>query len=76
MVLARPLALARLLPLLLLTACTTIEYTNSCRPGDSLCQRNQNAQTLAILGYTEAATEMVCTDPVIRDALGEDCDSR
>ena len=68
------MVLARLLlPLLMLTACNAITYTASCRPGDAVCQRNQNAQTLAIIGHREAATQLMCEDSDIRDTLGESC---
>jgi hypothetical protein len=48
--------------LMLLTACQTITYTASCRVGDTACQRNQDAQTLALIGHKEAATELMCSD--------------
>ena len=48
--------------LMLLTSCQTITYTASCRVGDTACQRNQDAQTLAIIGHTDAATELMCND--------------
>jgi hypothetical protein len=47
---------------MLLSACQTITYTASCRVGDTVCQRNQDAQTLAIIGHKEAATELMCSD--------------
>ena len=47
---------------MLLTACQTITYTASCRVGDTACQRNQDAQTLAIIGHKDAATELMCSD--------------
>ena len=46
----------------MVTACQTITYTASCRVGDVACQRNQDAQTLAIIGHTDAATELMCSD--------------
>ena len=68
--------LVRLFPVLLLTACSTVTYTSSCNYGDSICQRNQNAQTLAIIGHREAATQLMCEDSDIRDTLGESCAGR
>jgi len=68
--------LVKLLPIFVLTACGTITYTASCNPGDNVCQRNQNAQTLAIIGHTEAATQLMCEDSDIRDTLGESCAGR
>lgn len=67
-----------LIPILvaLLVGCTTVTYTASCNQGDSTCQRNQNAQTLAIIGHHEAATQLMCEDSDIRDTLGESCAGR
>ena len=48
--------------LLMVSACQTITYTASCRVGDVACQRNQDAQTLAIIGHKDAATELMCSD--------------
>ena len=61
------------LALMALTACSTVTYTASCNTGDAVCQRNQNAQTLAIIGHREAATQLMCEDSSIRDTLGESC---
>jgi len=47
---------------MLLTGCQSITYTASCRVGDVACQRNQDAQTLAIIGHKDAATELMCSD--------------
>jgi len=46
----------------MLSACQSITYTASCRVGDTACQRNQDAQTLAIIGHKDAATELMCSD--------------
>jgi len=54
---------------MLLSACQTITYTASCRVGDTVCQRNQNAQTLALIGHTEAATKLMCSDNIIGKLL-------
>ena len=62
--------------LLLLVGCNTITYTASCNTGDAVCQRNQNAQTLAIIGHPEAATQLMCQDSDIRNTLGESCTKR
>jgi len=48
-------------------------YTASCRIGDNVCQRNQNAQTLAIIGQEEAALQLMCEDPDIRISLSDKC---
>lgn len=50
----------------MVTACQTITYTASCRVGDVACQRNQDAQTLALIGHKEAATKLMCNDSTIR----------
>ena len=63
----------RLIPVVLLLGCNTITYTASCNIGDAVCQSNQNAQTLAIIGHREAATQLMCEDSSIRDTLGESC---
>ena len=52
----------KLCVLMLLSACQTVTYTASCRVGDTACQRNQDAQTLALIGHKEAATELMCSD--------------
>jgi len=54
---------------MLLSACQTVTYTASCRVGDTVCQRNQNAQTLALIGHTEAATKLMCSDTTIGNLL-------
>ena len=67
------MALVKFIPVVLLLGCNTITYTASCNTGDAVCQRNQNAQTLAIIGHREAATQLMCEDSSIRDTLGESC---
>ena len=61
--------------ILLIAGCNTVTYTASCRIGDDVCQRNQNAQTLAIIGQEAAALQLMCEDRTIRSTLGEQCDS-
>ena len=61
-----------LLPLLL-CACNTITYTASCDPVDAVCQRNQNAQTLAVIGQEEAAIQLMCEDTDAKRVLGDKC---
>ena len=65
-----------LLVFVLISGCNTITYTASCNPGDSLCQRNQNAQTLAIIGQREAATQLMCSDDSVKSYLGKQCAGR
>jgi len=59
--------------LILLAGCNTVTYTASCRVGDDVCQRNQNAQTLAIIGQEAAALQLMCEDKSLRDTLGDEC---
>ena len=63
-------ACVQLCVLMIVTACQTITYTASCRVGDTVCQRNQNAQTLALIGHKEAATKLMCIDPSFVDDYG------
>ena len=71
------MVLARLLlPFVLLSACNTITYTASCDPVDAVCQRNQNAQTLAVIGQEEAAIQLMCEDTDAKRVLGDKCNSR
>lgn len=70
------MALVKFIPVVLLLGCNTITYTASCNIGDAVCQRNQNAQTLAIIGHPEAATQLMCQDDDIRDTLGDECAGR
>ena len=65
-----------ILILLILSGCNTITYTASCSPGDAVCQRNQNAQTLAIIGQEDAAIQLLCEDDTLRDTLDEQCAGR
>ena len=64
-----------LLPLLL-AACNTVTYTASCRPDDAVCQRNQNAQTLAIIGQEAAALQLMCEDTDTKRVLSDKCAER
>jgi uncharacterized lipoprotein YajG len=67
-----------LIPVLiaLLAGCTNVTYTASCNPGDAVCQRNQNAQTLAIIGQEDAAIQLLCEDDTLRSTLDEQCAGR
>ena len=56
--------------LMIVTACQTITYTASCRVGDTVCQRNQDAQTLALIGHKDAATKLMCISPSFVDDYG------
>ena len=59
--------------ILLIAGCNTVTYTASCRIGDDVCQRNQNAQTLAIIGQEAAALQLMCEDSNLRATLGDEC---
>jgi uncharacterized lipoprotein YajG len=67
------MALVKFLPIVLLTACTSVTYTASCRMNDTLCQRNQNAQTLSIIGEDEAALQLLCAYDDMLKLLGDKC---
>jgi len=64
------------LSITMVTGCNTITYTASCKPEDSVCQRNQNAQTLALIGQEDAALQLMCEDSDIRNTLGDECAGR
>ena len=61
----------------LLVGCssTVLEYPSVCPNNEPKCQRNLNAQTLSILGNTEAALRLLCEDPDLKDVIGYDCPS-
>jgi hypothetical protein len=70
----------RIVPIILLTACTpTIEmpapvaYPGACPFGNMACQRNSDAQTLAYIGQPEAAMTLMCLDENLAEALPEQC---
>ena len=65
---------------LLLTACipeirvdTPIAFPSSCPMGDTVCERNLNAQTLAYIGFPEAAKRLMCEDYKIQKVMDEEC---
>lgn len=61
--------------LLALGACSTTQVVmrSSCREGDTVCERNLNAETLAAIGRPEAAERLMCMDPDIAMAMGDTC---
>ena len=67
------MAWVRVIPIIFVAGCNTITYTASCRVGDDVCQRNQNAQTLAIIGQEAAALQLMCEDKSLRNTLGDEC---
>ena len=67
------LAIVCSLSITTVAGCNTITYTASCKPEDSVCQRNQNAQTLALIGQEDAALQLMCEDSDIRNTLGDKC---
>ena len=67
------LAIVCSLSITTVAGCNTVTYTASCKPEDSVCQRNQNAQTLALIGQEEAALQLMCEDSDIRNTLGDKC---
>jgi len=62
---------------LILAACSpvVVNYPSVCPDGDQKCQRNLDAQTLAIIGHKEAAEELMRDDPVIGDII-DTCSGR
>ena len=67
------LAIVCSLSITTVAGCNTVTYTASCKPEDAVCQRNQNAQTLALIGQEEAALQLMCEDSDIRNTLGDKC---
>jgi len=67
-----------ILPLVILAGCTStvIEYPSVCPDNEPTCQRNLNAQTLSLIGQAEAAIKLMCEDPSLEDAIGEQCTSQ
>ena len=73
------LALATTL-LLTTTACipeiyvdTPIAFPSSCPHGDTVCERNLNAQTLAYIGHKDAALKLMCQDYKEEKVMVEEC---
>ena len=48
-----------------------VNYPSVCPNNDAKCQRNLDAQTLAIIGQTEAAEQLMRTDPAIGLLIGD-----
>jgi hypothetical protein len=57
------------------SACSTTQIVlpSSCLDKDITCERNINAQTLSAIGQEEAAIQLMCTDPAVRDVMGQQC---
>ena len=57
------------------SACSTTQIVlpSSCLDEDKTCERNLNAQTLSAIGQEEAAIQLMCTDPAVRDVMGQQC---
>ena len=58
-------------------SCSTssIVLPMSCPKDNKKCQRNLDAQTLSYIGQDKAAVQLMCSDPDLRDTIGEDCNS-
>jgi len=41
--------------------------------GDTVCERNLNAQTLAYIGHKDAATKLMCQDAKVEKVMVEEC---
>ncbi len=66
----------KLTPLLLILAgcsSTIVQYPSVCTKPETKCQRNLDAQTLAIIGNEEAALQLMCMDDELADVIGDDC---
>lgn len=70
----------RLWIILVLAGCTPtlempapIAYPGACPFGNTACQRNSDAQTLAYIGQPEAAMTLMCLDENLAEALPEQC---
>lgn len=67
-----------LLPIILLTGCaeikmpTPISFPSVCL-GDEHCERNQNARTLAQMGFADAALDIMCNDRRLSERLAMEC---
>lgn len=65
----------RLIAFLLLSGCTatTVSYPSVCIHNEPKCQRNLDAQTLAIIGKEKAAIQLMCMDSELADIIGDEC---
>lgn len=68
-------SLAFLICMSITTACSTssVVLPSSCPANDAKCQRNLDAQTLTYIGQKDAALQLMCSDPDLRDVIGDDC---
>ena len=71
----------RLLALLVVSGCgmslkmpMPIAYPGACPPEDYKCQRNADAQTLAYIGESDAAKNLMCSDPSLAVYIGSGCE--
>jgi hypothetical protein len=51
-----------------------VAYPGACPVGNSLCQRNADAQTLAYIGQPHAAMLLMCTDEGLSQVMQEACE--
>ena len=69
----------RLLPVLALGACTTVEnqtpmlFPSVCM-GEAKCEARKNAETLADMGFPGAGLVIMCDDAQTRDVLEVQCE--
>jgi len=70
----------RLALVVLIAGCTPVievpapvAYPGACPFGNTDCQRNADAQTLAYIGQPEAAMLLMCLDENLSEALPEQC---
>lgn len=51
-----------------------VAYPGACPEGNTPCQRNADAQTLAYIGQSQAAMLLMCTDEGLSQVMQEACD--
>lgn len=70
----------RFIPIILIAGCAEIKapqpvsFPSVCwGEGKEDCERRKNAETLAAMGYYNAALIYMCSDPRVRNVLDEQC---
>lgn len=65
--------------LLFIASCTSpvvMNYPSVCPDNNNKCQRNLDAQTLAIIGQPEAAEKLMRSDPSVDSVFINPCESK
>jgi len=69
-----------LFPLIFLIGCaeirmpTPVSLPSLCM-GEEACENRKSAKTLADMGYTDAALQIICDDENVKDILEAECGS-